>query len=174
MKWGIRKQEGGGTAKTGSSSDKTTGYEPKSPGTRAGQTRREKRKALNKPNYRYKARARAEDKQLYGKRAVKRINKKLNTGSSLKDARKSETKRYLVKTAAGAAATLATFTYAQEIGNTTIKALKGLDKAAGDAARNHRMKAGRKAANNLFADSKGIANYRTIPMNYNPLKDIWE
>lgn len=36
MKWGIRKQEGGGVARTGSPQDKSTGYEPKNPGIGEG------------------------------------------------------------------------------------------------------------------------------------------
>lgn len=48
MRWGVRKQEDGGTAKTGSAGDDTHGYKPKKPGVRAGGTRLQVRKGKKK------------------------------------------------------------------------------------------------------------------------------
>ena len=51
------------------------------------------------PNARYSARRRAEDKQVYGKGGVKRINRRLNSGMKLQKAQQREAWRSVGKAA---------------------------------------------------------------------------
>lgn len=59
-------------------------------GMKWGVRRAEKKAALNAPNKRYGQGARSQDKSLYGNHGVKRINRRMNKGKSLKKARSAE------------------------------------------------------------------------------------
>lgn len=181
MRWGVRKQDDGSKAKTGSSQDDSTGYKPKSPGTTRGEERKARRAAKKQakavrdaPNSKYGHGARVDDRVQFGKGGVKRINRRMNQGDSRKTARTKELRRATTKTVAGAAAGYALMRFGPEIADMSIKAIANLDSKAADAAQRRRAKAGADAARNLFADNKGLTNYRTIRMEYDSVADIWK
>lgn len=93
MKWGVRKQPDGGRAKTGSSSDKTTGYNPKSPGTQAGQTRRERKAAGRTTKKLNKASKKADHKSAKSERYSK--NLKDSDSQAIKNLKPTAYARYL-------------------------------------------------------------------------------
>ena len=67
-----------------------------------------RRAEKNVPNARYSSKNRVKDKELHGSRGVKRINKRLNDGQTLKKARAREVRRNTIQAGAVVGAVYAT------------------------------------------------------------------
>jgi len=106
-----------------------------------------RRAETNKPNARYREKARAEDKHLYGKGGVKRINRRMNKGKSLNKARSTENKVVVAKTV-GAVGAIYAANYLKVAGPVLSQII----------AQKAHAKRGEAFARNTFADNRGIGN----------------
>jgi hypothetical protein len=117
------------------------------------------------------------DRRRHGKKGAERINKAASEGGNLKKIREQEevrTGKRHGRIAAGAVAV--TFAGPQMLAVTSavLTVAAGVATHALYSGMNAKLAAdGRKRKQNMFADTKGIANYPTIRLDYNATTGNW-
>lgn len=127
-----------------------------------------RRAASNAPASGYSKYHQTQDLAAFGKGGPKRINRAMNKGKTRDEALKTERKIRNTKTATlvlGAAAVY----YGPRIADAHQKNRFRLYTAMNTA----QAAKGRKFSADLLASSRGIANYETIALTLDPVKDLW-
>lgn len=113
------------------------------------------------------------DVEAYGKKRADKINAKVAKGGSLKDARKeagnSRDRRALISFGAAYVGAVAIMNAPYLLDRASV----GVNTATLLRQQQNRKKAGEAAAAKLFSDTRGIANYSTVRLNFDSKSNSW-
>lgn len=112
----------------------------------------------------------ADFRRVGGAKGINKVNQKVADGKSLKSARESVTTERIQRNQKVAALVISG-TYAALVLGPMIKEFGGI--AVDSAVMAKKASNGRKAANNMFAESHGISSYPTIRLSQNPTTGNW-
>lgn len=115
----------------------------------------------------YSQRAYNSDKRKFGKKAAHRINEAVLNGKSVDDARKVEVNRIKKRVAAIYGGYLAA-RILYKVGPTILQM------GAESYVSKKQEEAGRKAAQDLFSDKRGIGNQKIVDLNFDPVTQTWD
>lgn len=111
----------------------------------------------------YSARQRRSDIDNIGKRATRKVEKRIADGESIGKAR---TKEYASATAKSVGLTMAFLA--------TPVFIAMANQSAANLASNINAKRGAEAAAKLFADDKGLTSYNTVSLAYDAVSNTWK
>jgi hypothetical protein len=105
--------------------------------------------------------------QNHGQRGARRINAAVAKGTPLATARSNESMRRARNRTAALVGAAAILTYGPELS-------RNVNDLVRTTAGAKREQAGREAAQHIFADNRGITNFESINLSFNPSTNTWE
>ena len=113
----------------------------------------------------------------YGKRGAERINQSMKKGDSLQKARDTEharwkknaTRKNVAKLGAGIA-----LMFGPAIMDVGVRGLGSAEGALNRRANRKRDEAGARMARDMMADDRGLTNYSSIRLNFDPVSGEWK